>query len=159
MTAPPPGWSTNFDGTNQFGEPWYKYFLGLTTGVTYYMWELERGSHFYGAAIPLLHRTFKGYHHELAIFSVGGLLFVLNTDNPFFHVVTPGVTVEELIASMEAGFFPAEEVVCDAAQGVTGLWFNRMMRWERRKLKRNRCVELHERGGRVHPKFLVSTEL
>lgn len=123
------------------------------------MWDLERGSHFYGTAIPLLHRKIEGYHHELAIFSVGGLLFVLNTDDPFFHVVTPQMTLDELVASIEAGHLPAEEMVPDTAPGIIAIWFHRMMRRERLKLKRNRCLELHQRGGRVHPKFLVSSNV
>jgi hypothetical protein len=123
-------------------------------GTSYTFRTLDSASHFYGRPIPLLHTYDSPYHYDLAIVDVGGLLFLKNSDEPTFYVVNEGITLEHLVASVDQGWIPAQEVLLDISQEIREIWIYAMLDYERQETRRNRCLELYRRGGRVNGRFL-----
>ncbi|KAK7683176.1 hypothetical protein QCA50_013849 [Cerrena zonata] len=155
LVAAPPGWSTDFEIPNKDGLTWISMFLGWGSCAPDYFRGLEQAAHFYGRPIPLLRTWSTPYHRELAIFDVGGLLFVINRDEMTFYAVRSGITLQQLIVSIDQGSIPATEVSLDASEDMWGFWFYETMVRERKE-GRNRCLELYRRGGRVNKRFLKS---
>ncbi|KAK7679974.1 hypothetical protein QCA50_016920 [Cerrena zonata] len=152
----PPGWSTDFVNAKDGNVPLIYAFLGRGSSVPCGFRMLENAAHFYGRPIPLLHTCNSPYHYDLAIVDVGGLLFMRDVDDPLFYAVNEGITLEQLVASVDQGWIPAQEITLDVSQQIREIWSYAMMDHERKVTRRNRCLELYRRGGRVNGRFLKS---
>ncbi|KAK7676667.1 hypothetical protein QCA50_016922 [Cerrena zonata] len=155
VVGSPPGWSRDFESVHEY-LPWHSPFLGRGSGSSFAFRALERAGHFYGRPVPLLHTYNALCHYDLAIVDVGGLLFLKDSDEPVIYIVDEGITLEQLVASVHQGWFPAKEVPLDITEMYREILFYSMMLHERRDKGRNRCLELYRRGGRVNPRFLQS---
>ena len=118
-------------------------------------WRLDNAGHFYGQLTPLLYRK-DASDVEWTICDIGGLLFVYAEEIAVeFLLARPGVTLSQLAQSINDNHCLADEVEHDFSVLLFGsrLWST----WdtECQMMGRNRCAELHARGGRMDKYCLV----
>ena len=64
------------------------------------------------------------------------------------------MTVEAVAKAVDENRLPIYEVEREGSQRIRGGWLHGMRKNELAFYKRNRCLELHQRGGRVNESFL-----
>lgn len=128
---------------------WFVTYSGIIASCDTLTWKLENAAHFYGRPIPLLYRPGQ-YQHDWVISAIGGLLFVFNVQySDVLMLARPGVTLEQLTNAIDSHGPNLIRIDYERSQDILGLRFHLSRGEEMRRHKRNRCVELHVRGGRV----------
>ena len=122
-------------------------------------WNLENASHFLGRVIPLICTKTSG----ATLLTVGGLLLLYHADvnsmhDPFYSVLRPELSLEEIVARLPDKFVYDEDYDMDgaavgSADPDTGLnvEFNYMgyaWKWERRHFGHDRWKDFETRGGK-----------
>ena len=98
-------------------------------------WDLENASHFLGRVIPLIN-TNDG---ATTLLTVGGLFLLYHADvdslcDPFFAVLRPGLSLEEIVARLPRKFIDNE----DFAMGG-----RRCGEFHKARYGSKQCVEVH----------------
>ncbi|EKM61699.1 uncharacterized protein PHACADRAFT_190879 [Phanerochaete carnosa HHB-10118-sp] len=92
-----------------------------------------------------------------AVFRAGGLLLVfVEEPEEACMAVPPGTALEDVVAALEADWYAFPEICEDLHRESVQL--QAFARWDAElKCGRNRWIELKDRGGDVHPDWLVTT--
>ena len=150
----PEGWTANFDDMDECAT-WSISFYGSVFDPLMLTWQLDNACHFYGRLTPLLYRK-DARGVEWAICDVGGVLFVYAEEIAIeFLIARPGVTLSQLAESINNYHCLADKVKHDFSEVLYGTRFWSIWETECQRMKRNRCAELHARGGRMEEYCLV----
>ena len=132
-------------------------------------WDLENASHFLGRVIPLIN-TNDG---ATTLLTVGGLFLLYHADvnsmhDPFYSVLRPELSLEEIVARLPDRFVYDEDYDMDgAAVGSTkpdiGLnleldYMGHAWEWEQRHFGHDRWKDFQTRGGKSAMRAFWSDE-
>ena len=148
----PEGWTADFDNIDAVS---LFRIHGSIFDSLMLMWRLDNAGHFYGRLTLLLYRKDTS-DVEWMICDIGGLLFVYAEEISIeFLLASPGVTLSQLVQSIDDCHCLANKVEHDFSELLFGSRLWSTWRRECRFMKRNRCAELHARGGRMEEYCLV----